>query len=114
MIKSVAFALIASASAATSQGVETGGDLQALCNSVDPEGKAFCTAFILGGAQGIQASEMLTKYQGGTPKVCIPAAATGRDVIDLVKQGLLADPTTNEFPVGTVILFALIDAFPCP
>jgi hypothetical protein len=85
----------------------TGQDLSATCKKDRPA----CLRYIEGGsdmATGLQANRAMA------PMICVPATATGNDLVNTVSAFLTAHPESLDQSAGGLLWAALYEAYPCP
>ncbi|MGD9737950.1 MAG: Rap1a/Tai family immunity protein [Bauldia sp.] len=89
----------------------TGYDLQAECRVADP---IVCRTYILGIVHGVMAGLSLRHQRFADIGVCFTEETTSGDINAVVIGYMEANPKVLSRVATTVVLVALIEAFPCP
>ncbi len=85
----------------------TGRDLAELCR----KDQAACARYIEGGADmatGLQANRAMASM------ICVPASATGPELVRNVSAYLAAHPDVLDQSAGGLLWAGLYDMYPCP
>ena len=87
------------------------GDLEAACSSPPAtKGETICNSFLNGFVAGLQMDQLLK--EAGTP-VCIDRSSTIQ-VRKIVGDFFAAHPEFRQLDSGTVVGYALLQAYRCP
>jgi len=79
-------------------------------DKTDNEKQAFCMGYV-GGVS--DTSDTVAASYTGAAKVCKPAGVTLPQIADLAIAWLKANPSKRHFSASTVVVIALVEAFPC-
>jgi hypothetical protein len=88
-----------------------GNDLYAQCTG-DSLGQLQCMSYVVGVADGIAASETVSK--AAHADICIPNGASQRQLMDVVTKFLRDDPEHRALHASVLVYVAFEKAFPCP
>ncbi len=90
------------------------GDLQDICMTLDPEGKAACKFYIWGVAEGTNIGAGVAKDQN---HFCMPEGTSSEKLVFTVKKMIGEDtmiyPKDRELPAVSFVAAALLKSFPC-
>ena len=107
-----AVGLVTGSTYANAGGFETGNDLFDYCQRRE----ASCTAYVLGAVDGFTYSDELHGQSEANHLTvfCTPDHANGAQLTDVFAKYLRDHPEKRHFAAASLILGAMMDAFPCP
>lgn len=94
----------------------TGNQLLAFCDQGerDLSSEYLCLGYVAGAVDAVRATEAALDDLLGKPGlICVPASVTPRQVRDVTVERLRSSPTTRHFGASSLVLEAMMEAYPC-
>ena len=91
------------------KGYHSAGDLLRKCRDTSSYGRSYCYAYIAAVADSARAYQTWI----GSQEPCLPRTLRQSELVDLFEDYLLANPALSDPQAASVIVPALVEAYPC-
>lgn len=91
------------------KGYHSAGDLLRKCRDTSSYGRSYCYAYIAAVADSARAYQTWI----GSQEPCLPSTLRQSELVDLFEDYLLANPALSDAQAASVIVPALVEAYPC-
>lgn len=100
---------LAQDSADAVKGYHSAGDLLRKCKDSSSYGRSYCYAYIAAVADSARAYQTWI----GSREPCLPRTLRQSELVDLFEEYLVAHPALSDAQAASVIVPALVEAYPC-
>jgi len=91
------------------KGYHSAGDLLRKCRDSSSYGRSYCYAYIAAVADSARAYQTWI----GAEEPCLPTQLRQSELVDLFEEYLMANPALSDAQAASVIVPALMSAYPC-